>query len=203
MGGWGSGRRWHFGAKELTGDYRQIDVRRWQREGFLEPHQNFGWQWSWEGEKVASIGVATKRDRVILTYKCRRNGEDWKDMSYPVGLDWTPCNFGGWRPWFRCPVRGCGRRVAILYGGEIFACRQCFQLAYPCQREVYFERWARRANKIRARLGWEPGILNGKGWEKPKSMHWRTFKRLVSKHDDLAEASLHAISSRFVSRRGP
>ena len=47
---------------------------------------------------------------------------------------WTPCTLGGRRPWFRCEVcsnRGCcSRRVAVLYSaGELFACRQCHQLA--------------------------------------------------------------------------
>lgn len=27
-----------------------------------------------------------------------------------VGVEWTPCTFGGDRPWLLCP--GCGRRVA-------------------------------------------------------------------------------------------
>jgi hypothetical protein len=43
MGGYGSGRR--FGA-DCTDDYRSIDVRRWQREGFLNAGQSFNWQWS-------------------------------------------------------------------------------------------------------------------------------------------------------------
>ena len=28
---------------------------------------------------------------------------------------------------FICPAAGCGRRVAILYGGGNFACRHCYQ----------------------------------------------------------------------------
>jgi hypothetical protein len=52
-----------------------------------------------------------------------------------VGIERTPCHVGGSRPWFICPALGCGRRVAILYGGGIFACRLCFQLAYASARE--------------------------------------------------------------------
>ncbi|MGP0565493.1 MULTISPECIES: hypothetical protein [unclassified Nitrospina] len=93
--------------------------------------------------------------------------------------------------------------MAILYAGKIFACRECLRLTYACQRERDYDRWARRADKIRERLGWEPGILNGRGWEKPKGMHWRTFARLVDEHDLLVEASLSAISSQFIEKQRP
>ena len=106
----------------------------------------------------------------MLIYRHRRNGEEWQDENHPVYLDWTPCNFGGHRHWFLCPARGCGWRVAIIYGGGIFACRRCYQLVYASQRETPDDRAARRANIIRERLGWEPGILNPEGWEKPKGM---------------------------------
>ncbi len=135
MGGVGSGRHWHYGAKDTTEDYRAIDVRRWKRDGLLRPGHDFGWQWSRHGEVVASIRVRTERQRVILNYRQRNGGEDWKAENYPVYLGWTDCHFGGQRPWFLCPARGCGRLVALLYGGGIFACRHCYQLAYPASEK--------------------------------------------------------------------
>lgn len=197
MGRMGSGRHWHYGAKDTTGDYRAIDVRRWKRDGLLNPNQSFGWQWSHDGEVVASIRVRTEPGRVILTYRHRSGGDEWKDESYPIQLDWSACNFGGERPWFICPARGCNRRVAILHGGGIFACRHCYQLAYPSQRETYDDRAARKADKIRERLGWEQGILNPKGWRKPKGMHWRTFERLNKEHDAFVAMSLAGMAMRF------
>ena len=196
MGGMGSGRHWHYGANDTTDDYRSIDVRRWQRDRLLAPYQSFGWQWSRNGETVASIRVRTEPGRVILTYRRRSGGEDWKDESYPVYLGWTRCNFGGVRPWFLCPAMGCGRRVAILYGGRIFACRHCFQLAYPSQRETADNRAARRADRIRKKLGWEPGILNSDGG-KPKGMHWNTFERLTTEHDAFVSESLTRMARRL------
>jgi hypothetical protein len=71
----------------------------------------------------------------------------------------------GSRAWFICPAVGCGRRVAILYGGSIFACRHCYQFAHASSREDAGDRATRRADKLRARLDWEPGILNGRGRE--------------------------------------
>ena len=197
MGGTSSGRRWHYGAKDTTGDYRAIDVRDWKRDGLLTPGQAFNLQWVRNGEVDGSIQVHTEPGRVILTYRHSRGGEEWKVERYPVQLDWSACNFGGERPWFLCPARGCGRRVAILYGAGIFACRNCHQLAYPSQRETWDDRAARRANKIRERLGWKQGILNPKGWSKPNGMHWRTFERLNKEHDAFVSVSLVGIAERL------
>lgn len=197
MGGIGSGRHWHYGAKDTTSDYRSIDVRRLNRDGLLAPHQMYGWQWTCNDEKVASIQIRTEPGQVIFTYRHRSGGEEWIDESYPVYLDWTSCNLGGQRPWFLCPARGCGRRVAILYGGAIFACRHCYQLAYDSQRETADDRAARRADNIRRRLGWKVGILNPKGWQKPKGMHWNTFQRLNREHDSFVAISLAGMAARF------
>lgn len=189
MGGRGSGNRWRYGTRSTTDDYRRLDVRRWAREGMLRPGWRGGWQWSRGGEVVASIQMRAESERVVLMYRHRSGDGDWKDEEYPVFLSHTLCTFGGTRPWFLCPARGCGRRVAVLYGGAIFACRHCHQLAYESTREDAGDRAARRADLIRARLKWEPGILNGAGG-KPKWMRWRTFERLAAEHDRLTEWSL-------------
>jgi hypothetical protein len=135
-------------------------------------------------------------DRVILIYRHRSGDGKWKDEQYPVRIERTPCNLGGSRHWFICPVVGCGRRVATLYGGGIFACRRCHQLTYSSSREDAGDRSTRRADRLRARLGWEPGILNGEGG-KPKWMRWRTFERLAAEHDAFVGASLAAMAMRF------
>jgi hypothetical protein len=193
MGGRGSGRHWYHGAKDTTNDFRTLDVRRLQRDGLLAAGQAFGWNWMRNDEKVASIQVRTETDRIVLSYRHRAGGSEWNSEEYPVRLDWTPCTYGGRRAWFICPARGCGKRVVILYGGGIFACRQCYRLAYPSQRESAHDRAARRADKIRKRLGWEPGILNGSGG-RPKGMHQRTFQRLRYEHDGYVDSALAGIA---------
>ena len=194
MGGFGSGRGQH--GKDTTSDMRPLDIRKLQRDSLLTPGRAFGWHWMVNGEEVASIQMRTEFDRVILNYRSRSDGGKWQPMEYPVNLEWTPCNFGGRRAWFLCPARGCGRRVAILFGGSIFACRHCHKLAYPCQRETDDDRAARPADTIRRRLGWKPGILNGEGG-KPRGMHWRTFERLRAEHDANVNTSLLGIARRF------
>jgi hypothetical protein len=196
MGGPGSGNRWRYGAKSTTEDYRTLDVRRWAREGILSPGHRASWKWTRNGEVMASIQTRSEYDRVILIYRRRSGDGKWKDEQYPVRIERTPCNLGGSRHWFICPVVGCGRRVAILYDGGIFACRRCHGLAYASSREDAGARSTRRADRLRARLGWEPGILNGEG-SKPKWMRWRTFERLCVEHDALVRESLAKMTQRF------
>lgn len=193
MGGFGSGRR---SGRSCTDDMRTLDVRRLHRGGYLKPGMKFGWQWTQRDEVAASIHMAVDADCVVLSYRQRQHGGQWQDMSYPVSLERTPCHFGGLRVWWRCPAAGCGRRVAILHGGAVFACRGCHQLAYRCQRETDDDRASRRADAIRRRLGWEAGILNGPG-RKPKGMHRRTFERLQALHDDHVNRSLIGMAQRF------
>ena len=97
---------------------------------------------------------------------------------------------------FICPASGCGKRVAILYGGSIFACRHCHRLVYRCQRESSDDRAIRRADKIRDRLGWTPGIMNGPGG-KPKGMRWRTYYGLVAEHEKNVSVALVGASRKF------
>ena len=199
MGSIGSGRRWHLGSRDTTEGYRSIDVRWLKREGMLTPRANRRITWSRHGEVVASINVRAELGRLILTYRHRSSGDEWKDENYPVHLTTTPCHMGGERHWFLCPARGCGKRVAVIYGGGIFACRKCYQLAYPSQREDAGDRAARRAHRIRDRLGWPGGVLEGGGWGKPKGMHWRTYERLSDEHDMLE----HAVNMSLVAHFGP
>ena len=193
MGGFGSGRH---GGKSTTGDMHVLDIRKIARAGRLTPGQLFGWQWTCNGEKIASINMRTDTDRVTLDYRARDRGGEWQTMNYPVRLSWTPCTYGGQRAWWLCPAVGCERRVAVLYGGKVYACRHCHQLAYKTQREQSHDRAGSKANKLRDRLLWEAGILNGNGI-KPKGMHWATFARLQARHDALVNQTLAGVMAKF------
>lgn len=195
MGGAGSGRHFQFGA-DTTDDYRSIDVRWLKRRRMLRPGASGSLTWSRQGEVVGSIQIQTESGRVILKYRHKSGGDEWRNESYPVFLDATLCHLGGERQWFLCPARGCDRRVAVLYGGAIFACRHCHQLAYPSQREASHDRLIRKADRIRDKLSWEPGSANGHGM-KPKGMHRRTFKRLCAEHDAYSQAGWGAFLKRY------
>lgn len=197
MGGMGSGRRYQ-GGRSTTESYRPLDVRKLHRAGLLTPGMAAVWSWYNRGELRFSIRVEAGADCAVLDYQAKEAGE-LRNFRYPVRLDWTPCQYGGARPWFLCPALGCGRRVAILYGGAVFACRHCCRLAYESQRERDYDRLAARADKIRRRLGWPVGILNPTPWTKPPRMHWRTFWRLTAEHSRLVGASLEGMSEHLAT----
>lgn len=173
-----------------------MDVRYLHRNGMLTAGYAGKLNWLRHDEIVASIHIRAERDRLILSYRCRSYGIEWRDMEYAVELDWSACHYGGQRPWFLCPA--CGRRVAMLYIGSagVFACRHCYDLAYASQRERPEDRMARRADLIRKHLQWKSGILNLDGG-KPKGMHWQTYWRLKTLHDAYVYRSLTGMHARL------
>jgi hypothetical protein len=193
MGGYSSGGH---GGKRCTEDMHRLDVRSLHRAGRLEAGQWFSWQWTRDGAVVASINIRTEAWGVTLSYRTRCYGDEWQDKTYPVRLVWTTCNYGGSRAWWLCPAAGCGRRVAVLFGGKVYACRHCHQLAYRTQREPAHDRASTQANKLRKRLGWQAGILHDIGG-KPNGMHWDTYSRLKAQHDALVHQSLEGMSAKL------
>jgi hypothetical protein len=169
-------------ARATCEDCMSIDVRRWHHQGLLRAEQHFGHPLTWMGEPTG-IGVLVKADAVVLVFRSWTwEGGYGQFIHQPVPVTWTPCAFGGRRPWFRCEAysggRYCGRRVALLHSaGGPFACRHCQRLTYESQNETRALRNIRRARKIRMRLG--GGFSFAEPFpEKPSRMHWRTYVRL-------------------------
>jgi hypothetical protein len=160
------------GGKDTTDSYRALDIRWLHRNGMLKGHPR-SVTWSRRGEEIGNINVEGQNGRLLLTYRCRPSGGDREQMSYSVEIVWTPCNYGGKRPWFLCPVSLCRRRVAVLYGGRVFACRKCHDLVYETQHETDYSRALRKLHKIMRGLGGEPGESFP---DKPRGMHWRTLR---------------------------
>jgi hypothetical protein len=185
MGGRGSGRRSSYGGKPETNDSMPLDIRKIMRKGLLVPGSSLDWQWTVNDRPVASIRIWVDRESLVLSYRMKSTCEV---VEQRVQMHTTPCHLGGQRHWFTCPR--CRKRVAVLYApGRYFACRQCGGLGYATQKEGAGDRAATRADKLRKRLGWEAGILNGPGG-KPKGMHWKTYLRIKRHHDALVQLSL-------------
>jgi hypothetical protein len=195
--------RYAGSAKGTVEGCRSIDVLDWNRRGFFKWPHRFSWSWSRQSERVASINVATEHRAAILTYRSRSYGQDWSDVEQRIPVVWSPCRFGGERPWFLCSVTSggvyCGRRVTKLYGaGRLFACRHCYRLAYASQQESVHLRGLCKAQKIRMQLGGSASMLDPFP-EKPKGMHWGTYDRLHIAHDAAAKRSTIGIMGRLSS----
>jgi hypothetical protein len=105
-------------------------------------------------------------------------------------LTWTPCNYGGERPWLVCP--GCRRRVGKLFGPRLslrrgWACRHCHSLRYESQVERPVFPALTRVAGTKARLG-EGAFTPVHKIKRPRRMHRSTYKRLLAE----AEAAEHA-----------
>ena len=192
MGGRGSGRRSSYCGKPETNDSMPLDIRKLARSGALVPGHSFGWRWLVNNRQVAGISIRVDWQSMVLAYRVRSTGEL---VEQRVHTQTSPCHLGGGRRWFTCPQ--CSKRVAVLYApGRYFACRNCYGLGYATQKDGAGDRAARRAEKLRKRLGWEAAILNGNGC-KPKGMHWATDERLERRHDALVQVSLYDIALKF------
>ena len=206
MGGFGSGRTSGFGRDKVE-SCRSIDVNRLHKTGCLVAGWCGGWEWKRDGERVAWISMRAEEGRLMLNYNVRSNGEEWQSVEEPVPIVRVPCRVGGTRPYFTCPgvVNGldCGRRVVKLYGsGRYFLCRHCYRLAYSSQSEGEWDRALRRANKVRMRLGGDPGMASLFP-KRPKGMWRRTYERLRNdafEAEMLADEAFAIQAARFLGR---
>lgn len=186
MGGAGSGRRLDS-TRRKTSQAEVLDVRALQRKGLLQP----GYQVQWTdcaADGTARINHAVIKPDKIVVSRFSLIATDHRVLRRDeIALEWTACHLGGKRPWFRCPTPGCGRRVACLYPASsgAYSCRRCQGLVYEVQYEKPAFRLMTKADKIRCKLGWGPGIANPTG-DKPKGMHWHTFWHLALRHDRIA-----------------
>jgi len=192
MGGRGSGRRTSYGGKPEANDSMPLDIRKITRKGLLSVGNRFSWQWLVNDQPVAGITIRVDFQSMLLSYQMKSTGEV---VAQRVRTQTTPCHLGGYRHWFTCPR--CSKRIAVLYApGRYFACRQCGELCYATQKQNAGDRASTKAEKLRKRMGWEAGILNGDGG-KPKGMHWTTYQRLKCHHDALVQVSFHDLGSKL------
>jgi hypothetical protein len=84
-------------------------------------------------------GMDEKSSYIKLNYTHTDNRTNEKSkMDYKIELATTPCNYGGVRYWFICPLykngQYCGRRVGVIYSvDKWFGCRHCGEIAYNSQ----------------------------------------------------------------------
>lgn len=116
-----------------------------------------------------------------------------------VSVEWEPCRFGGWRPWFRCPR--CHARRARIYlrpTGPGVACRVCHRLAYHSQRLQPNDLAHTRGAGLMRRLGVTGQeaydlALDPQFAPKPKRMRWATYDRIVAAAEACEERRMAAL----------
>jgi len=196
MGGLGSGSWYRWDKKDTTESQHRVDIRYLRKNGFLHSGCSGTLTWTSYGDETGSIRFQVMNGFIKLMYSIRVYGDDWEDIKEQVPLTWTPCNYGGQRPWFICPIIGCGHRVAVLYGaGRYFACRHCYDLTYASQQEQAYERAMRKSHKFIKRLGGDP---DDDYWpDKPRHMHWKTYNRLISQAEYYDQVSSHGLMQVF------
>jgi hypothetical protein len=174
-------------ARFTTDELHVIDVRFLARRGLLDAGRLSTLSWSRGNHRTGSIGIRSDGTRVDLDYSTSGSS-----VSQTINLTWTPCHFGGWRPWFRCPA--CRRRVAIVYVGWRFACRHCHGLYYSSQR--HRGRWSamHKLQRLRDRLGGSANLMEPFP-AKPRHMHWATYDRLRGEAMKLEKASVGALQA--------
>lgn len=170
MGGCNSGG-WNATGRPTTADIPRINVNSLNKAGALRDGFTGAFRWNFV-EGRSSVIYRASSNHIVLS----RAGAS-QPYTEEVFIIWEPCRFGGRRPFFTCPV--CGRRTLHLYCLGYFACRECHDVSYPSQRERESDRAQRRANKIRVRLGGEPGWHNLP--RRPKGMHRGTYLNLIGK----------------------
>lgn len=142
--------RYYWDKKDTVEDCRNVSISFLKRHGYFSEPCSMSGGISWKncfGEETGSISifVSTLYEdnyvRFYYTVTNRSSGEK-TEYDYKVSLTTTPCNFGGVRYWFICPLSKngvyCGRRVAKLYlapGANYFGCRHCYNLSYQSRNE--------------------------------------------------------------------
>ena len=129
---------------QLEADFlRKLRISFLKKEGYLDYPKTGIIEWHKDNE-ASSIGIESHVDEyhpyLHLRYIQTNNKGDKQHFNYKVLLHRTPCNYGGWRYWFLCPLTArsglpCGKISAVLYqAGEYFGCRRCHNLTYRCRK---------------------------------------------------------------------
>ena len=182
-----------YSRKTTIQSCQSIDVLYWDRLSYFRYAPWFSWLKTRRGEPKAYVKI--QHDSVILKYTGQAYGDQY------IAIDWTPCRFGGERPWFVCsaPSNGvaCGRKVAKLYMiARLFACRHCHRLAYESQQQSPHDRALEKARKIRMQLGGSANLF-AKFPDKPKHMHWLTYHRLRCNYNIAEERAINGLMRPF------
>lgn len=141
--------------------------------------------WDFGGDVIVEIFLTAGEAAVEYRVTKQVPGKQLEEVEDEVRVSWTYPHFGGRRAWIHCTRSRCGQRTNRLYlDGADLVCRSCAGIRYASKDRPAHERARIRADKIRVRLGGEPGPA-GPLPLRPHGKHRRTFRRLL---EELIEA---------------
>ncbi|SFF97933.1 hypothetical protein [Neptunomonas qingdaonensis] len=189
MGGIGSGRGFGWNRKATTETVKRLDIRFMRKQGFLEPGGVGALQWRLGGRLRGDILFRGYDDKLVFHY--RVDGEDEAySVKQEVALTRTPCHFGGTRLWFSCPC--CHKRVGLLYAPQSnFKCRLCHKLPYASQQQGAMDNAISQKHQLGERIF--ENYKQGRGSQKRKGLHWKTFHRLHIKYQSYEQRWCHSM----------
>ena len=173
----------HSGGKALVEDCLTLDLAWLMRLGPIRDGQagNGEVNWSVNGAPVGALRFrldlqTVETARLTLYYSIARADGKRASVTQVIALTALPQHFGGHRWWMRCPATG--ERVRTLHmplGGDRFAGRKAWGLAYRVERLTRFDRPFEKLFRAQRRLGGIQSLATG--LERPKGMWRRTYRQ--------------------------
>jgi hypothetical protein len=143
--------RYSWSGRNMVEECRSISINWLYRHDYLCGFKSGGLQWKNSSSEVTgSIDIQISIDEINLDKNYLRLfytqtdyfTKEKKEYDYKIQIVTTPCNYGGVRYWFRCPLivngKFCGKRVGKIYLpplGKYFGCRTCHNLSYRSCKE--------------------------------------------------------------------
>lgn len=146
--------RYYFDKMATVDESKSISLPLLKKWGCLQDCYStiLTWTNNW-GESSTGIQIyldAVPRPYVQLKYTITERDEFKQDFNYKIFLESKPCQLGGHRYFFFCPLvtngEYCRKEVLKLYmpnGAKYFACRHCHKLTYEARQDHKhrFEHW--------------------------------------------------------------
>jgi hypothetical protein len=153
--------RWYYNKKATVEASCNLTIFQLKKGGMLEGGRSamtVTWVSTNTGRKTHVTLEVYMTSEPYVRFKYSLTDREGISTPYDseVSLTTTPCNYGGVRYWFACPV--CGRRVGGLYlapGGRNFVCRRCNNLSYRSRNRSRIESFghtSRQIDKLRSQI---------------------------------------------------
>ena len=168
--------RYYLDKKTEANFFKKISIFWLRKEEKLNGLSSTVMTWTDDNtDKQDNIGIVVNifEDYVRLTYtQTNQHTKEIQNFDYKIQLTTTPCNYGGKRYWFICPLNKdgvlCNKRVAMLYkGGDYFGCRHCYNITYKSRNLKFIMTSEPELEKLEQEIKRE--YYNGKMTRKYKS----------------------------------